>query len=410
MSTQHESGLSLLQVSQERYQDNPYLLYHQLRELDPVYWDEQIQGWVLTRYKDVIKTLRDPHFSAVRFNFNVDWLPPMFQEVVQPTIYAITRQMLFLDPPDHTRIRSLTARAFTPRVVESMRNEIQQLVDRLLDQMQEKGQADLMADFAYPLPAIVIAQLLGVPPEDRERFILWAGDLSMLLESTNITEDDAIRALYGMREFTEYFRQLIAQRAQAPRDDLLQALINAHEGLDKLSEDELLSNCMLLLAAGHGTTTHLLSNGFVALARHPEQFAWLKAHPDQTSLAVMELLRYDGPVQATSRLATSDLEIGGKHIQAGQNVLISLGAASHDPEQFADPDVLHLDRKENHHMAFGQGIHFCLGAPLARLEAEIAFRALSQRLSTASLVDEQHVQWFSGMVFRGVSTLPITFN
>lgn len=410
MQSPSDSSLSLMHVMQTRYQENPYALYHQLREHDPVYWDEQAQSWVLTSYKDVIKSLRDPRLSASRFNFDVSWMPPDFQQAVQPPIRALTRQMLFLDPPDHTRIRGLASRAFTPRVIEGMRTHIQQLVAQLLDQMQAKGEADLIADFAYPLPAIVIAELLGVPPDDRERFIGWSEDFGLLLESSDISADDAIRALYGVNEFIEYFRQLIAQRAQAPRDDLLQALINAHEGLDKLSEDELLGNCVLLLAAGHGTTTHLLGNGFRALVRHPEQFAWLKARPEQTPLAVMELLRYDGPVQATSRLANADLDIGGKHIQAGQNIIISLGAASHDPEQFTDPDGLHLDRKENHHLAFGQGIHYCLGAPLARLEGEIAFKALAQRLSKPIITNEQEVQWFSGLVFRGIGKLPIIFN
>ncbi|GHO74156.1 cytochrome P450 [Ktedonobacter sp. SOSP1-85] len=407
MSSQNASGLSLVEVMQTRYQENPYPLYHQLREHDPVYWDEAAHSWVLTRYKDVLSALRDPHFTAARFAFDTSGFPAEFQQAIEPPIRALTRQMLFLDPPDHTRLRGLVSKAFTPRVVEAIRPHIQQLVDQLLDTIQAESQTDLIEHFAYPLPAIVIAELLGVPPEDRERFIIWSGDFGALLEATDISADDAIRGLYGVNEFIQYFRHLIAQRAQTPREDLLQALINAHEGQDKLSEDELLGNCVLLLAAGHGTTTHLIGNGFLALARHPEQFAWLKAHPEQAPLAIMELLRYDGPVQATSRVATADMQIGDKHITAGQNVIMCLGAASHDPEQFYDPDNLHLDRKENHHLAFGQGIHYCLGAPLARLEAEIAFASLARRLSQAKIADEQAVQWFSGIVFRGLGKLPI---
>lgn len=407
MSSQNTSSLSLVEVMQTRYQENPYPLYHQLREHDPVYWDEAAHSWVLTRYKDVLNALRDPHFTAARFAFDTSGFPAEFQQAIEPPIRALTRQMLFLDPPDHTRLRGLVSKAFTPRVVEAIRPHIQQLVDQLLDTMQAEDHIDLIEHFAYPLPAIVIAELLGVPPEDRERFIIWSGDFGALLEATDISADDAIRGLYGVNEFIQYFRQLIAQRAQTPREDLLQALINAHEGQDKLSEDELLGNCVLLLAAGHGTTTHLIGNGFLALAHHPEQFAWLKEHPEQASLAIMELLRYDGPVQATSRVATADMQIGDKHITAGQNVIMCLGAASHDPEQFYDPDNLHLDRKENHHLAFGQGIHYCLGAPLARLEAEIAFASLARHLSQARIADEQAVQWFSGIVFRGLGKLPI---
>lgn len=281
MSSQNASSLSLVEVMQTRYQESPYPLYHQLREHDPVYWDEAAHSWVLTRYKDVLSALRDPRFTAARFTFDTSGFPAEFQQAIEPPIRALTRQMLFLDPPDHTRLRGLVSKAFTPRVVEAIRPHIQQLVDQLLDTMQTEGQTDLIEHFTYPLPAIVIAELLGVPPEDRERFIIWSGDFGALLEATDISADDAIRGLYGVNEFIQYFRHLIAQRAQTPREDLLQALINAHEGQDKLSEDELLGNCVLLLAAGHGTTTHLIGNGFLALARHPEQFAWLKAHPEQ---------------------------------------------------------------------------------------------------------------------------------
>ncbi len=408
MQLEHEQKLSLKQVFLPRYAANPYPLYQQLRRQGAVFWDEVLGNWVITGYSEVLSVLRDAHMSAARFEVTTDWIPAEWLAMMEPPIRALTRQMLFLDPPDHSRLRGLVAKAFTPRVVEAMRVRIQQLVDELLDVLLARGQSNLIEDFAYPLPAIVIAEMLGVPPEDREQFVVWTGNFGAILEGRELTMEEIIQAFVGVNQFMQYFREIIAQRRTQPKPDLLQAMISAEEGGDVLSEEELLGNCVLLLAAGHGTTTHLIGNGMMALLQHPQQYQLLKEHPEIISSAVQELLRYDGPVQATSRRAKEDVVLGGKQIQAGQNVLVSLGSANHDPAQFADSDQLHLQRLENRHLSFGQGIHFCLGAPLARLEAEIAFNTLLRRLPQPHL-EEERVEWETGMVFRGLKTLPLLF-
>jgi cytochrome P450 len=401
--------LSLTNVYLPEYAANPYPLYHMLREHDPVFWDEAAQRWVLTRYTDAVTALRDPRLSAARFIASMDWVPDAMLDMLGPPIRALTRQILFLDPPDHTRLRSLMVKAFTPRIVEAMRSHIQHIVDDLLDKVLPNGQMELIHDFAYPLPAIVIAEMLGVPPEDHQQFTRWTGNFGSILESNDLSLEQAIKAFLGVSEFMDYFRAIIAQRRIEPGDDLIQAFLNAEEGGHMLSEEELLGNCVLLLAAGHGTTTHLIGNGLLALLQHPHQYQLLKDNPNLISLAAMELLRYDGPVQATARHVSEDITIDGKHITAGQRVIISLGAANRDPAQFSEPDTLNLYRQENRHLAFGHGIHYCLGAPLARLEAEIAFNTLLRRLQQPQ-VNMNEVDWASGMIFRGLNKLPIVFD
>jgi cytochrome P450 len=406
----NDTRLSLNDVYQPEYAANPYKLYSRLRETDPVFWDKQLNGWVLTGYSDVVTMLRDPRFSAQRFVTDNEWMPTEMVEALGSPMRALTRQMLFLDPPDHTRLRGLVSKAFTPRVIEGLREHIQQIVNDLLDKALPQGHINLIQEFTYPLPAIVIARMLGVPPEDREIFFKWTNDFGTILDGGELTQEQLVQAFMGVSEFMDYFRQIIAQRRSQPKDDVIQALITAEEGGSMLSEEELLGNCILLLAAGHGTTTHLLGNGMLALLRNPEQYRLLKERPDLLQLAVMELLRYDGPVQTTSRKAKENLVIRDKKIEAGQNVYAVLGAASHDPAQFADPDQLDIQRVENRHLAFGQGIHYCLGAPLARLEAEIALSALTRRLPNPRIENEAEIEFFPAMVFRGLNELPLVLG
>ncbi|TMC17022.1 MAG: cytochrome P450 [Chloroflexi bacterium] len=408
MQQQTSPALSLNNVYQPEYIADPYPLYQRLRETDPVFWDETLNAWVLTSYADAVVMLRDPRFSAVRFVTDTNQIPPEVVEALGSPMRALTRQMLFLDPPDHTRLRGLVAKAFTPRVVEAMRTHIQEIVDRLLDAAQSSGQIELMGQFANPLPAIVIAEMLGVPAEDRDKFTVWSAHFGSLLEGKDMTMEEMVQAFLGVSAFMDYFRGIIAARRTTPKDDLLQAMIDAEEGGDVLGEEELLGNCVLILAAGHITTTHLIGNGMLALLNNPEQYELLKHNPDIVSLAVMELLRYDGPVQATGRVLKEDLTLRDKQLKAGQHVVASLGAANHDPAQFAAPDSLDVSRVENRHLAFGQGVHFCLGAPLARLEAEVAFSTRVRRLRNPRLVED--VQWYPGMVFRGLQSLVIAFD
>src|SRR5215813_1835495 len=311
---------------------DPYPTYHRLRSEDPVH-HSPLGFWVLTRYEDVVAALRDPRlakeaiasFVAARFG------SPM---------PAMGLSMLDRDPPDHTRLRGLVSKAFTPRVIEQLRPHIQGIVNRLLDKVEGEPGMDLIEQFAYPLPVIVICEMLGVPVAER--------------------------SMHARHALAVYFRELIAERRAAPRDDMLSGLIAAEEAGDKLTEDELLATSILLLVAGHETTVNLIGNGTLALLRHPDQLERLRRDPGLITSAVEELLRYDGPVQRTARVPSEDIAIGDRVIPKGELVMPFIGAADRDPAQFPDPDRLDIGRADNRHIAFGWGIHFCLGAPLAR--------------------------------------------
>jgi len=383
--------------------EDPYPTYHVLRREDPVH-HSPLGFWVLTRYADVIASLRDPRlikepiaaFVAARFGMAV---PP-----------GLGLSMLDRDPPDHTRLRGLVSKAFTPKALESLRPRIQQIVDGLLDQIERRGEMDLIEEFAYPLPVIVICEMLGVPVKDHERFKHWGLDIARGLDAIMLPPDSEVgkRSVSGRRALAEYFRALIAERRAAPRDDMLSALIAAEEAGDKLSEEELLASCILLLVAGHETTVNLIGNGTLALLKHPEQLRRLRENPGLIGSAVEELLRYDGPVQRTARIPSEDLVIGGKTIPKGEMVMPFLGAANRDPAQFPDPDRLDITRTDNRHIAFGMGIHFCLGAPLARMEGQIAISTLLRRLPKLALAS-QRPEHRQSLTLRGLVSLPVAF-
>ena len=385
---------------------NPYPLYRQLREQDPVHWSELMASWVLTRYDDVEAVLRDPRFSTARRrtgNRFTEQLMEM-QEQMGPIGQATT--MLRADPPEHTRLRNLVSKAFTPRAIEAMRPHIQQIVDELLDAVAGSDRFDLIHDLAYPLPVIVIAEMLGVAPEDRDRFKRWSGDIAATLGGPMLSPEVIQQAIASSREMTDYFRGVIEIRRKEPEDDLLSALIAAKEQGEALSEHEVLATCVLLLVAGNETTTNLIGNGMVALLQHPDQLEQLRDDPSLTESAVEEFLRYDGPVQATGRTATEDVEVGGTVIKEGQVAFTLLGAANHDPAQFANPDTLDITRKDNRHLAFGHGIHFCLGAQLARVEAQVAFETLLRRFPDLKL-GADGVEWGGAFILRGPKALPL---
>jgi cytochrome P450 len=411
-----DAALGLSTLLDPAVRMNPYPFYHELRSRAPVHWDESAgpgQGgtWVLSRHADVMALLRDTRVSAVRLNRQgaVELLPEEYQAAARQVFRAMPHQLLFLDPPDHTRLRGLVSKAFTPRLLEGMRPHIAALVEELLDVVAAAGQMEVITQLAYPLPAIVIAELLGVPPEDRDKFIRWSADFGAFLDGSNLTLEQALQALAGVAEFMDYFGHIIAMRKTRPREDLLQALLTAREQEDVLSEDELLANLVLLLAAGHGTTTHLIGNGLLALLRHPEQWQRLLDDPRLVTTAIPELLRYDSPVQLTGRRVMQELTLSGQTIAAGEHATVLLGAANRDPAQFPDPDRLDVGRPENRILSFGFGIHFCLGAPLARLEAEIVLAALLRRfpgLRSAPGTLEV-LQWERSIVFRGLTALPV---
>jgi cytochrome P450 len=362
----------------------------------------------LSRYADCVAVLRDAtRFSAdPRDLANYDLLMQGIGED-RPLMQMQRKWMLLMNPPDHTRLRTLVTKAFTPRVVESLRPRIQEVVDQLLVAVQEAGAMDVIADLAYPLPVIVIAGMLGVPAEDRESFKGWSRDLARTLDPI-ITPEVLTAGDEATVAFIDYFRALVAKRRKDPQDDLLSGLIAAEEQGDRLSEDELLATAVLLFGAGHETTMNLIGNGLLALLRNPHQFEKLRDDPSLAPSAVEEFLRYDGPVQMTARTALEDVEINGRTIAKGQQAVILLGAANRDPAQFADPDRLDLTRRDNRTLAFSHGIHYCLGAPLARVEAQIAINTLLRRLPALRLQTEE-LEWRETVTLRGLKALPAVF-
>ncbi|MDQ2784713.1 MAG: cytochrome P450 [Chloroflexota bacterium] len=389
---------------------DPYPLLRELRERDPVHLRPMANGtrhWHLTRYADITAALRDPRFSADRAHGDrtaavVALAPEDLRESVRAILGLINLWMLRRDPPDHTRLRALVSKAFTPRVIAAMRGRIETVVNELLDAVQDAGRMDVIADLAYPLPTIVIAELLGVPPEDRGLVKQWSQAITRYF-------DDPLAAAQtwrSMEEMMEYLRDIIAAHRAQPGDDLLSALVVAEMEGDRLTEAELFANCVLLLWAGHETTTNLIGNGLLALLRHPDQCDLLRHDPALMPGAIEELLRYDGPVFAVFRLALADMQIGGKVIRAGESLTLWNGAANHDPAQFPAPDRLDITRAENRHLAFGHGIHFCLGAALARMEGQIALAAVLRRFPALHLATEP-VAWQLSWTFHTLKTFPV---
>ena len=378
-----------------QFREDPYPLYRYLHAAAPVQWSDVLDAWTLARYADVVESLTDPRFSADR--------APEVDEG-----YSIARSMLVSDPPDHTRLRALVQKAFTPRMVEQLRPRIGSIVRELIERIGTRGgQFDVITDLAYPLPVVVIAELLGVPPEDRETFRDWSAALAASLDPL-VSQELAQRAAEARDALHGYLRGIIAERRRAPRADLISALVAVEERGEILSEPELVVMCTLLLIAGHETTVNLIGNGMLALIQHPEQYAQLREAPALIGTAVEELLRFDSPVQLTGRIASEPLEIGGQLIEAGQWVLPLLGAANRDPQQFAQPERLDLTRNPNPHLGFGRGIHFCLGAPLARLEGPVAIAALVQRFGTLELAAPPVRR--DQITLRGLKSLPVSMS
>jgi pimeloyl-[acyl-carrier protein] synthase len=381
---------------------NPYPLYHRLRTQDPVHRSEA-GFWVLTRHAEVARVLRDPRMSRDPRR------SPQFQLLRggdgQDPFEDGAPSMLFVDPPDHTRLRTLVNKAFTPTAIGRLRSRIEDLTEQLLDRVAGAGELELVDDFAYPLPVTVICELLGVPAQDQTRFRAWSGALVYLLDPL-VAEDTLQRALEARTALRGYLGALVAQRRAHPAEDLLTALVAAEDQGHRLSEPELLSMCLLLLIAGHETTVNLIANGTLALLTHPAERDRLAGDPGLAASAVEELLRYDSPVQLTARHVLADLEVGGRRLVEGETVLAVLGAANRDPAPFPDPDRLDLTRSPNRHVAFGGGIHFCLGAPLARMEAQIALTALLRRFPDLALADAPPT-WRDTITLRGLASLPL---
>ena len=381
-----ESGVAYNPVSDKVARD-PYAVYRRLRDKDPVHRMRLVDAWVLTRYEHVDSMLRDHKRFA-----NED---RRFHDTGLTTL-------LDIDPPDHTRLRSLVSRAFTPRSVSCWHGRVQEIADRLLDAVADHDRFDLIAALGYPLPVTVIAEMLGVPAEDMDRFVGWSNDIALIVEPI-LTPAQVEGVRRATEELFAYFETIVEARQREPRDDLVSVLLAAEEEGDKLTREELLSTMLLVLVAGNETTRNLIGNGMLALLGHPDQFQLLRDAPDLLKPTVDELLRYDSPVQLDGRVVREDLEMGGKRLRAGQKVIALLGAANRDPAAFENPDALDIGRKEKSHLSFGRGIHYCLGASLAVVEARIAFRGLLDRFPSIRMAAEPRYR--DGIVLRGVESL-----
>jgi cytochrome P450 len=364
--------------------EDPYTTYREWQTSSPVFWDDSLRAWVVTRYADVELVLGDPRFSSNR----IAAANPLFRtERYAPLLEVMSHKMSEMDEPHHTRLRSLVNKAFVHVVVEAWEPRVRNRVDTLLDNIQKSGECEFVRDFAAPLPLLTIMELVGVPAEDMVRVRGWCDDFALVALNfyTQMSEAQLDKALASIAEFREHLETRIAKLRTSPEDNLLSAMVAIEQSGERLTTDELLANVFLLLAAGNETTTCLLTGGLVTLLEHPEQMQRLRDDPSLIPSAIEEFLRYDSPLQYLGRLATDDIEIGGQQVKRGDLVLAVLAAANRDPEKFASPDTFDITRPNNHHLAFGHGRHFCVGLQFARLEARLAFTALLERTTKIEL-------------------------
>jgi len=400
----NDADLSLYRLLDPEVLANPYPLFRALRENDPVHWDPFLHAWVVTRYQDVITVLHK--YSAERTP-TPEQLDAMGCSELSPIAQVMVKQMLFMDGAAHARLRSLSACAFTPARVKVLRDHIQEITDRLIEGIEGKDEIDLIGEFAEPLPAIVTAEMLGVPARDYLQLKNWSATFAEMLGNFQHNPDRAARVIDAVEEMTAYFRAAIRGMERHPREGLIYSLMTAEVDGGRLSEEEVIANCIVTMVGGQETTTNLIGNGILTLARHPKQMEWLREHPEKIQPAVEELLRYESPSQHTARLAPADLELGGKQIKKRQAVIAVMAAGNRDPERFPDPDRLDLERADNRHLAFGWAAHFCFGAPLARLEGQIAFATLLRRLPEIRIREGTEIAWRENLGLRGLKALPL---
>lgn len=388
---------------------NPYPVFHRLRTSAPVY-KAPLGRWFITRYDDVAQLLRDRRFGkdyadpdALMRRFG----PTALQE---PAVVELTHIMLMRDPPDHTRLRGLVVKAFTARRIEAMRARVQDLTDRLLDKVIPLGRMDMIRDLAFPLPVLVICELLGIPEEDQVRFVTGSSTGAALLNPTPPSRTELDDANRGSLESGAYFDALFEQRRRDPRDDLVTQLVQAEEAGDRLTTAELRANVNLLFAAGHETTVNLIGNGFLSLLRHPEQWRLLRENPSLISNAIEEILRFESPVQAVARTVAEPVELSGVVLEPPAIVVALIGAANRDPSVFGNPDRFDIAREDIRPLSFGGGIHFCLGAQLARIEAAVVFETVLRRLPDLRLEKPDQPKWRSSFTLRGLTELPVVWE
>lgn len=400
--------LSEIDLRSHAFRADPYPVYQVLRQYAPITFREELGMWVVSRYEDVTSILRDR-----RFGRSIDHVLTRQQRGMPPkpqhrrAFDMLSENSMFdKEPPDHTRLRGLVHKAFTPRRVENLRESVQSIADSLLDQVQANGFMDVLADFAVPLPVTVIAELLGVPEDERSPLRHWSQTIVAMYE-LGPTPEQEHAAIQAATEFTDYLRYLANRRRQHPEDDLITALVEAEDAGDRLTEDELIATCTLLLNAGHEATVNVVGNGLYALFCYPDQLRLLQANPTLNNSAVEELLRYDTPLQLFRRFALEDVRFRDVTFKQGQEIALLLGSANRDPERFPNPDSLDISRADNPHIAFSLGVHYCLGAPLARMELQIAFATLLRRFPEIALAQQPHYR--DSVVIRGLEALQVTF-
>ena len=398
--------LSLCRLLDPEVLADPYPLYRALRERDRVYWDPYLHAWVVTGYAEVVAVLH-------RFSAECAPTPRQFIEMglasLEPIARVLVKQMLFMDGGAHARLRRLCSAAFTSNRVAALRSHIQEIADRLLDDVAAQGSMDVIHDFASPLPAIVMAELLGLPTGDHGQLKAWSADFAEVLGNFQQNPDRAELVLKSLRAMTDYFRAAISEQKKKPGDGLIQALVHAEVDGARLTEEEVIANVIITMVGGQETTTNLIGNGLLTLMRNPDKLAQLSGQPGIVTTAVEELLRYETPSQRTARIVREDTELGGKQLRKGDTVFAVMAAGNRDPTQFPDPDRLDLTRAENRHLAFGWASHFCFGAPLARMEGQIAFSTLLRRLKDLRL-QPRPLAWRENLGLRGLKALPVYFD
>jgi len=382
---------------------DPYPVYRRLREEDPVHWSERLGAWIVTRYGDVQLLLQDRRLSADRITPFLARLPDEVRAPLDDVGRILGAFMLFNDPPKHARLRALVGKALTPRAIAELEGQIRRIAERLL----EEPELDAITAFAVPLPLLVIAALLGLDPAEQGRLKRWSDELAALLGGVIHAENKLARAAAAVRDFAAYFEPILAERRARPRGgDLLGELLAAEEADERLTTEEVLGTLILVLGAGHETTTSLLGSGLWLLATHPDELARLRASPELVPSAVEEMLRYEGPTQNQGRVALERFELSGRTIRPGDPLFCMINAANRDPAQFPDPERFDVAREPNRHLSFGHGRHYCLGAPLARLEARIALEVLLARYSRIELAAPA-VTWSPAVAFRSLEALPL---
>jgi hypothetical protein len=398
--------LSLYHLLDPEVLGNPYPLFRRLRTEDPVHWDAFLHTWVVTRYVDVLDVL---HTFSAECAHTSEKLKAMGLPEMSPIAQLMVKQMLFMDPPAHTRLRSLASKAFGPARVLVLRSHIREIVDRHLDGVENKGQMDIIRDLAEPLPAIVTAEMLGVPPSDRLQLKAWSADFAEMLGNFQNNPGHAPRMLRTVQDMTAYFRDSLRHQKDYPQEGLVHSLMTAEVDGDRLTEEEVIANSIVTMVGGLETTTNLIANGVLTLLRNPKEMKRLQDDPSLIPAAVEEMLRYESPSQHTWRLAPQDTELGGKLIKKGQAVMAVMAAANRDPERFPEPDRFDVSRTDNRHLAFGYAAHFCFGAALARVEGQEVFEAIVRRLSDLEMQPGPLI-WRNNLGLRGLTALPVRFQ